>query len=86
LERQIPGETQNASPWASGLREDAFMFDPLSMRDERADVEDDPEQEQKQQLVDIVVTPALFKRGNANGERFDCEVVAEKAVVVLYRP
>lgn len=60
-----------------------LMFDPTSMKDDKGDDEDTHPQQLKQRYVDIVVTPALYKRGNTNGEKFENEEVAALAVVVM---
>lgn len=60
-----------------------LMFDPTSMKDDKGDDEDVHPEKLKLRYVDIVVTPALYKRGNPNGERFENEEIAVKAVVVM---
>ena len=60
----------------------ALMFDP-SMKDELGDDEGQDPEWLKKQYVEIVVSPTLFKRGNLDGERFDKEYPAAKALVIL---
>jgi hypothetical protein len=60
-----------------------LMFDPTSMKDHDADDEEMRVDNIKQRYVDIVVSPALYKRGNANGDRFDREEATVPAVVIL---
>lgn len=55
-----------------------YMQDELN-RDDNLDVETS-----RQQLVEIVITPALFKRGNADGEYLDREDTAVPAFVATY--
>lgn len=51
---------------------------------ERAWMEDESLEDTKSQMmVDIVITPAVFKQGNADGERFDVETCLQKATVVV---
>jgi len=70
-------------PWALG-RDKADLplrFDPASMDDERNnDVDMEP---LKMLCVEFIVTPALYKRGNMNGERFDKEEAMCRAAVVI---
>lgn len=42
---------------------------------------EDGESQPRPKIVDVVVSPALFKRGNTDGERFDVETCIEKAQV-----
>lgn len=60
-----------------------MIFDPKTMSDQRGHLEDTPGATDRQSYVDLVVTPALFKRGNADGERFDREEAVVKAMVIL---
>lgn len=61
-----------------------LMFDPSYMRDELDGDDTLDEETSRQQLVEITVTPALFKRGNANGEHYDQEITAVPAGVVIH--
>ncbi|KAF2034236.1 hypothetical protein EK21DRAFT_108275 [Setomelanomma holmii] len=70
-------------PVKDEMRTGPLMFDPTSMRDDRVDDEDMNQKAMKQCYVDIVVTPALYKRGTMNGERFESEEAAVPAVVVM---
>lgn len=60
-----------------------LMYDPSRMKVEKGDDDDMNPEQLKQQYVDIVVTPALYKRGNPNGERFEIEEASCKAAVVM---
>lgn len=61
-----------------------LMFDPNCMRDE-SNTDDALDVETlRQQLVEIVVTPALLKRGNADGEHLDKVHTAVPASVAIY--
>lgn len=64
-----------------GIGTGPLRFDPASMKDERDDETDTAELRKCQ--VEIMVTPALFKRGNMNGELFDKEEAMRAAIVVL---
>ena len=71
-------------PILPGLQETGpLMFDPSSMKDERGDDEDIHPEQLKLRYVDIVVTTALYKRGNTNGEKFESEEAAAPAMVVM---
>lgn len=48
------------------------------------DEDRDPEKLGRQ-FVEIVVTPALWKRGNMAGEQFETEHTFVKAVVVIFQ-
>ena len=70
-------------PWALG-RDKAAMplrFDPTSMDDERNNEVD--METLKMLCVEFIITPALYKRGNMNGERFDEEEAMCRAAVVI---
>lgn len=59
-----------------------LKFEPSSMKNHRVEDDDDDEGGRKpeQRFVEYVITPALFKRGTMDGERYDSEaaiVVAE---------
>ena len=64
-----------------------LMFDPQTMEDQDPDHEDDAEEtgEQQESLigrsVQIMMIPALFKRGNAAGNQYDVESCFVKAQV-----
>lgn len=55
-------------------------FDGSIMVDERGDAGDDGDQSYRR-LVEVVVSPALFKRGNTDGEQYDIESCMEPARV-----
>lgn len=63
--------------------EDLLMFDPTGMKDDRGDDEYMTEDELRQQNVKFILAPTLYKRGTANGEMFESETVAVKAVVTM---
>lgn len=46
--------------------------------------EDRETQELLQHTVELVITPALSKRGMANGDQFDVEYTFTKASVLMY--
>lgn len=56
-------------------------FDPACMEDERNNEE--TVEELMKRPVEFVVTPALYKRGNSNGERYEKEDARCRAKVVL---
>ncbi|KAL9118988.1 MAG: hypothetical protein Q9187_004458 [Circinaria calcarea] len=61
-----------------------LMFDPGRMRNELNGDDILDEETLKQQLVEITVTPALLKSGNADGEHYDKEFTAVPAGVAVY--
>ncbi|KAL8821400.1 MAG: hypothetical protein Q9223_000549 [Gallowayella weberi] len=63
----------------------SLKFDPTCMKDEWSEEEDEKANVHHGRPVEIVITPALFKRGNLNGEHFDQEYQAAPASVILYR-
>ncbi|OAL49032.1 hypothetical protein IQ07DRAFT_681058 [Pyrenochaeta sp. DS3sAY3a] len=71
-------------PWAPGGdgTTPLFTFDPTCMEDERNNDEFGME-ELKTRCVEFIVTPALYKRGTMNGERFDKEDARCRAAVVI---
>lgn len=69
----VPGRDTTASP---------LRFNPTSMEDERNN-EHVGMEEMKTLCVEVIVTPALYKRGTMNGERFDQEEVRCRAAVVI---
>ena len=62
-------------------------FDGQTMKDKNNDEESDDEDTKRngyntrQRLVEIVVTPALFKRGTSEGERYESETCIVRADV-----
>ncbi|KAF2501748.1 hypothetical protein BU16DRAFT_613586 [Lophium mytilinum] len=63
-----------------------LLFDQATMMDEWSENTEKDLQPLHQQFVEIVVSPALFKRGNADGERYDVEYAAVPALVLLRAP
>jgi len=63
----------------------ALLYDEGTMIDLGGDEDEDengqPVREQCTKIVGIVVAPALFKRGNSDGERFDYESCIKRAEV-----
>ena len=64
-----------------------LLFDSSSMRDSsRVDYDELQYQvNPKSQYVGLVISPALWKRGDEHGEHFEVDNVVSKAVVVLHR-
>ena len=64
------------------------FFDDGTMNDKHGDEDSDGEniQTSYKKIVEIVVSPALFKRGNTDGERFDVESCVEPSEVKCKRP
>jgi hypothetical protein len=71
-------------PWAGGGdgAVPPLRFNPTSMEDERNNEEVSME-ELKTRCVEFIVTPALYKRGTMNGERFDKEEARCRSAVVI---
>ena len=71
-------------PWAPGMPGPAqpLRFNPISMEDERNN-DDVSIEDLKSRCVEFIVTPALYKRGTMNGERFDREEAICRAAVVI---
>ncbi|KAF2815179.1 uncharacterized protein BDZ99DRAFT_549751 [Mytilinidion resinicola] len=63
-----------------------LLFDPATMTDEWSEDTEQDLQLLRQRYVEIVVSPALFKRGNVDGERYDVEYAAVPASVLLRAP
>jgi hypothetical protein len=63
-----------------------LMFDPSSMADEWSDNMGTDPVFLRQQYVEMVVSPALFKRGNVDGERYDVECPVVAASVLMRAP
>ena len=59
---------------------DPVHFDGSVMVNERDDAGDDGHQSYRR-LVEVVVSPALFKRGNTDGEQYDVETCIVRAKV-----
>lgn len=64
------------------------FYDAVVMDDLHGDEDSDAEcgSRQYKKIVEIVVTPALFKRGNADGERFDIETCICRGEVRTHSP
>ena len=64
-----------------------MFFDESIMEDMDgiSDIEDN-EGHAPVKIVDIIITPALFKRGNTDGEQFENETCIEKAQVRTQSP
>ena len=60
-----------------------LMFDPSTMKDEAFEDEGQSPELLRRQRVEIIISPALFKRGNSDGERFELEYPAAKAWVLM---
>lgn len=62
------------------------FFDEVVMNDKHGDddSEDDSCTPRGRKIVEIVVSPGLFKRGNTDGERFEFESCVEPAEVRCY--
>ncbi|OJD35963.1 uncharacterized protein BKCO1_14000150 [Diplodia corticola] len=79
---------QRAHWWFDWPREkrrgEGLMFDPNTMLDVRGNDERLGAEELRVQPVELVLSPALYKRGNAAGEHFDKDgyCVAESLVVM----
>lgn len=48
------------------------------------DSDDDARKPRDRKIVEIVISPGLFKRGNTDGERFEVESCVEKAKVKCF--
>ena len=77
---QDPGLTTSASP--------PLFFDEAVMDDKHgdddSDIDADDPMDRSRKIVEVVVSPALFKRGNTDGERFEIESCVEPAEVKCY--
>lgn len=67
-----------------------LMFDPAKMTDTTVDewpegIRTDP-RFLRQQYVEMVVAPALYKRGNVDGERYEIEDLVVPASVLMRPP
>lgn len=71
-----------------GLANGSVFFDGDSMHDIHGDEDSDGEDVRThyRKIVEIVVSPGLFKRGNTDGERFDVESCIEPSEVKCKRP
>jgi hypothetical protein len=71
--------TQGSAEQPGGLN-----FDPVSMEDEWEGDDGWKIEDLLQQQVDLVITPALNKRGTVDGENYDEEYVVKKASVLMF--
>ena len=64
------------------------LLNPLVMEDKHGDDDSDSDEKspQYQRVVQIIMSPALFKRGNTDGEQFDVEACVQRAEVVSLPP
>ena len=60
-----------------------LWFDPDTMVDESGEDEEIHKDILRQKMVEIVVCPALVKRGNLDGEHFDAEFPVLRASVIM---
>ena len=67
----------------SGLPSDLVLFDEATMDDVDGNEDSDAEGTRIQygKIIEIFVTPSLFKSGNSDGERFDVEACIERSEV-----
>jgi hypothetical protein len=65
-------------------RNTPIFFDEAVMKDDDDDDDEQACKPQYRKLVEIVVSPSLFKRGNTGGEGFEFECCVEKAEVKCY--
>ena len=72
----------------TGYADGPVFFDGGTMNDKHGDEDSDGENVQTsyRKIVEIVVSPGLFKRGNTDGERFDIESCVEPSEVKCKRP
>jgi hypothetical protein len=68
-----------------GMGTPHLMFNTVTMQDQRDDDEGGGE-ELKNRYVQLIAMPALYKRGNMNGELFESEEAVRLAQVVLVSP
>lgn len=81
--RHVVERTQDSALTTSDA---AMFFNKTTMDDKHGDDSDDDDSMSRyQKLVEIVVSPGLFKRGNTDGERFEFESCVEPAEVRCYR-
>ena len=74
-----------SKPPTNLIGESRLMVDPSYMRNELDGGDEELDEEPlRQQFVEIVVTPALLKKGNANGEHYDRQLTAVPAGVKVY--
>ena len=64
-----------------GVQPSNIVFDRDTMEDVEEDVSSKDDDPREQRLVELFVQPALFKRGNKDGNDFDYEACLARAVV-----
>ena len=62
------------------------LFDEATMDDKHGDEDSDEEDGQSEKIVEIFITPCLFKSDNTDGERFDVETCIERSEVKCRTP
>ena len=72
----------------SATSDTPVFFNEAIMDDKHGDddSDDDVSSHRYRKIVEIVVSPGLFKRGDTDGERFDFEACVERAEVRCYSP
>jgi len=65
------------------IRTDASAPGGVLLFHETTMVDDDDKEIQSSRVVEIVVTPAVFKQGTADGERYDIWTCLHQAIVVV---
>lgn len=70
----------------SGRPDEFILFDEATMDDKHGDEDSDEEDGQSEKIVEIFITPCLFKSGNSDGERFDVETCFERSEVKCRAP
>ena len=71
-----------SKPPTSSIGESRLLVDPSYMRNESDDGDEVVDEKTlRQQFVQIAITPALLKRGNADGEHYDRQLTAVPAGV-----
>ena len=75
-------------PETPGSRDTLIFFDVATMNDKHGDDNSDEEgaPAQYRKVVDIFITPGLFKSGNSDGEQFDIETCVERSEVKCRTP
>ena len=67
----------------AGRADSLFYFDEVAMDDKHGDEDSDgrsiPTSSRK--IVEIIISPSLWKRGNTDGERYDVEFCVERSEV-----
>ena len=58
-----------------------MIFDATAMRDINADDDDMEDSGGRRAVVELIISPGIFKRRNAKGEYFDIESCLERSEV-----